>query len=94
MTVNIQSLRFKADEALQAYVHEKVKKLFNLNDKIIRADVTLSEGNGGINNYQCEIRLVVPGYDYISKRSGATYKKAIYAAVTTLSRRLRDQKKR
>ncbi len=93
MVINIQSIRFKADDQLQAYIQEKVGKLFSVNDRILRADVTLSEENG-VNRYQCEIRLVVPGNDLIAKRSANTSKKAVYSAVSTLSRRLRDQKRR
>ncbi|MCS7037232.1 MAG: HPF/RaiA family ribosome-associated protein [Saprospiraceae bacterium] len=93
MVINIQSIRFKADDHLQAYVQEKVGKLFSVNDKILRADVKISE-QSGVNRYQCEIRLAVPGNHLIAKRSAETHKKAVYNAVSTLSRRLRDQKKR
>lgn len=93
MVINIKNLRFKADEPLQAYVQEKVGKLFDINDRILRAEVTLSEENG-VNRCQCEIRLAIPGNELIAKRSADTHKKAVYSAVSTLSRRLRDQKKR
>lgn len=93
MVINIKNLHFKADEPLQAYVQEKVGKLFGVNDRILRAEVTLSEENG-VNRCQCEIRLAMPGNDLIAKRSASTHKKAVYSAVSILSRRLRDQKKR
>ncbi len=93
MVINIKNIRFKADEPLQTYVQEKVSKLFDINDRILRAEVTLSEENG-VNRCQCEIRLAMPGNELIAKRNADTHKKAVYSAVSTLSRRLRDQKKR
>ncbi len=94
MDIHLQSLHFKASEKLQAYVQEKVSKLTRVNQHIIRAEVTLSEGQDGANPFQCEIRLVVPGNDHIVKRSADTYEKAVHGAVNVLLRRLRDQKRR
>ncbi len=94
MVIHIQSLHFKADEKLQEYVREKVSKLFSVNGKIIRAEVTLSEGNTGVNRCSCEIRLMVPGHDCLASKSADSHKKAVHATVNTLLRRLRDEKKR
>lgn len=94
MTINIQSVHFKASEDLQNYVHEKVGKLFDHNDKIIRADVTLSEDGSGPANQFCEIRLVVPGHDHFAKKGAATYEKAVHDTVDTLLKVLRQQKKK
>lgn len=92
MTVNIQSLRFKASEKLQAHVQEKVQKLFDVNDKIIRADVTLYEDGGAPDKQYCEIKLSVPGHDHIAKKGAPTYEKAVVDAVNTLQKVLRQKK--
>lgn len=94
MTINIQSVHFKASDELQDYVQEKVGKLFDHSDKIIRADVTLSEDGGGPENQFCEIRLIIPGHDHIAKKGAATYEKAVHGTVDTLLKILRQQKKK
>ncbi len=94
MVINIQSIHFKAPETLEAYVQEKVGKLFSINDKILRAEVVLSEGSDSVNRCECEIRLIMPGKDQIARKSADTYEKAVHGTMSTLRRRLRDQKKR
>ncbi len=92
MTVNIQSIHFKASEKLQAHVQEKVRKLFDLNDKIIRAEVILFQDGSGPASQFCEIKLAVPGKDHLATKGAATYEKAVVGAVATLQRVLRRKK--
>jgi len=85
MKIIIQSVNFKASETLEYFVNEKVGKLFNLSDSIIRADVTLREGaSGDIENKCCEIRLVVPGNDHFVKKNSTGYEKSTMEAVEAL----------
>lgn len=92
MNVNIQSIRFKASEKLQAHVDEKVRKLLDLNNRITRADVTLFEDGGAPANQHCEIKLSVPGNEHIVKKGAPTYEKAVTDAVTALQKVLRGKK--
>lgn len=92
MNINIQSIHFKASEQLKAHVEEKVQKLYDLNGKIIRADVTLFEDGNGPARQICEIKLVVPGNDHIAKKSAATYEQAVLETVDTLQKVLRRSK--
>ncbi|MBK9336397.1 MAG: ribosome-associated translation inhibitor RaiA [Lewinellaceae bacterium] len=94
MNINIQSVHFKASDDLQAHVQEKVSKLFEHNDKIIRADVTLFEDGGAPDNQYCEIRLIVPGHDHLAKKGAGTYEKAVHDTVDALLGILRRQKKK
>ena len=93
MTINIQSVHFKASQDLQDHVQEKVGKLFKHNARIIRADVTLFEDGNSHENQYCEIRLVVPGDDHIAKKGAATYEKAVLETVDALQTVLRRKKK-
>ena len=69
MEIIINSVNFKADTTLETFVKEKVSKLFNQCDKIIRANVILRETeNGNPENKLCEIRLMIPGNDHIVKK--------------------------
>ncbi|HEY1115485.1 MAG TPA: HPF/RaiA family ribosome-associated protein [Chitinophagaceae bacterium] len=84
MDIIIQSLGFKASDALEAYIREKLEKL-NPNDRIIRANVILFLGpdRATANNY-CEIRLEVPGNDLFVKESNPEFETAIDEAVNRL----------
>jgi putative sigma-54 modulation protein len=93
MIINIQSVHFKASEDLQQHVQDKVRKLFDHNDKIIRADVKLFEEGNGVATQYCEIRLVIPGDDHIAKKGAATYEKAVLDTVDTLRKVMRRAKK-
>jgi putative sigma-54 modulation protein len=93
MNINIQSVHFKASEDLQNHVQDKLRKVFEHNNKIIRADVTLFEDGNGVTNQYCEIRLVIPGDDHIAKKGAVTYEKAVIDTVETLQKIMRRKKK-
>lgn len=93
MEIIINSVNFKADTALETFVKEKVSKLFNQCDKIIRANVILRETeNGNPENKLCEIRLMIPGNDHIVKKSTGVYEKSILQAVEVLQKIIRRRK--
>ena len=93
MEIIINSVNFKTDTALEIFVKEKVSKLFNQCDKIIRANVILRETeNGNPENKLCEIRLMIPGNDHIVKKCTAVYEKSILQAVEVLQKIIRRKK--
>ena len=95
MDVIIQSLGFKAGESLEGYVNEKLGKLDNMSDSIVRANVTLFKGpESEPENNVCEIRLEVPGNDHFVKKQSGTFEMAIVDAVDTLQSMLRKAKEK
>lgn len=93
MEIIINSVNFKADTFLETFVNEKVSKLFNQCDKIIRANVILREReNGNPENKLCEIRLMIPGNDHIAKKSTEVYEKSILEVVEVLQKLIRRKK--
>ncbi len=93
MNIIIQSKKFRASRSLESFIIEKVSKLFNKSDRIIRADVILQEGEHGVQeNKYCEIRLVVPGNDYIVKKNSNVYEQSVLMAVDILQKILRRSK--
>jgi len=95
MEIIISTINSKTDITLENYVREKVIKLFNHYKTIIRANVVLREGeNGNPENKQCEIRLMIPGYDHFVKKSTDVYEKSISQAVEVLQKILRRKKNR
>ncbi len=93
MNIIIKSVDFKAGQQLQAFVREKVEKLFRQCDNIIRAHVVLRKGaSKKLQNRLCEIRLVVPGYDHFVKKSSGGYRSAVAQSVDVLQEILRRNK--
>ena len=93
MEIIISSLNFKTDKTLEIFVREKVSKLFNQCNKIIRVCVTLREaGNRNPENKLCEIRLVIPGNDHFVKKCTRVYEKSVLQAVQALQKILRRNK--
>jgi putative sigma-54 modulation protein len=95
MDVIIQSLGFKAGDQLEGFVQEKLSKLNNMSDTIVRANVTLFKGSDANpeNNY-CEIRLEVPGNDHFVKKNSERFEMAVVDAVDTLQNMLRKSKEK
>lgn len=93
--LNIQTLHFKASEALNKYIEEKADKLFRMSDEIIRADITLYEGAAGNpENQWCEIRLSIPGDNLFVKKNSNHFEKSILDAVTALQKIIRRSKRK
>ena len=93
MEIIINSVNFKPGSALEAFVREKVAKLFNKCNNIIRANIVLRETeNGNTENKLCEIRLIIPGYDHLVKKSTGVYEKSVLKAVKVLQKIIRRRK--
>ena len=89
----LQSVHFKASRQLEDLVNEKVAKLFELNDSIIKADVTFFEGSAGNpRNQFCEISLSVTGENHFVKKNSESYEKSLAEAVKTLQKVIRRRK--
>ena len=93
MDIIIKSVNFKASLALETFIKEKVGKLFNRSNNIIRANVILREGEeGSFENKQCQISLMIPGNDHIVKKKTGLYEKSVLQAVKVLKKILRRKK--
>ena len=87
MKVQIESLHFKADDKLVAYVEKKLNKLDKYFDKIIDARVTLKlENSGKVKDKIIEVRLAVPGNDVFASETQKTFESATDIVVDTLKR--------
>jgi putative sigma-54 modulation protein len=95
MDVIIQSLGFRAGPELEGYVKEKLQKVDDKADNIIRADVTLFIGSAGDpENHFCEIRLEIPGNDLFVKKNATTFELAVVDAVHTLQNVMRKTREK
>lgn len=94
MEIILQTADFKASSRLKDFVNRKFEKLFKLNRRIIRADVTLYKGNDKTSLQPCEVRLMVPGNDHFVRKSGSTYERSVVSAIQALQAMLRREKTR
>ena len=93
MDMIIKSVNFRANVTLENFIREKVSKLHDHCDNIIRAEVVLrKQENGSPENKLCEIKLMVPGYDHIVKKSTDVYEKSVAQAVEVLQKIIRRKK--
>jgi len=77
MNVNIQSIRFKADQKLLDYMEKKYSKLGKYFDNIVDLNIRLSlEKTGQVQDKIVELALKVPGETLLSKTSEKTFEKA------------------
>lgn len=91
MNIIIQSLGFRAGEALETFVREKLSHLKS--DRIIKATVTLYKGpDAEADDNYCEIRLDMPGNDPFVKRHNAYFETAVTECVDVLQGVLQRQK--
>jgi len=89
MDIIIQSLGFKASDALEEYIREKLNNLKS--DRIIRANVVLYKGAAGNpENDYCEIRLEVPGNDHFVKKHSPLFETSVSECVDILTQMLKQ----
>ena len=93
MNVNINSVHFKADRKLLAFIEQKIDKLSVFYDGILGSDVSLKLANqADKENKIAEIRLIVRGYDLYAKKQCDTFEEATDQAVEALRKQLTKHK--
>jgi ribosome-associated translation inhibitor RaiA len=93
MEIIINSVNFKPGTKLERFVREKVSKLFNKSDQIIRAKVVLRQVESrNPENKLCEIRLMIPGNDHFVRKCTDVYEKSVLLSVEVLQKIIRRRK--
>ena len=91
--ITFQSVHFELSRELEDFVNEKVAKLFEQDDSIIRADVILrEEASSNPKNKLCEIQLSVPGENHFIKKNSESFEKSVLTAIAGLQKILRRKK--
>ena len=91
--ITFQSVNFKSGAMLEEFACKKVKKLFEQDSSIIRADIKIFESSAEIpENQCCEIQLSVSGENHFIKKNSENYEKSISLAVDSLRKVLRRKK--
>jgi putative sigma-54 modulation protein len=89
MNIQIHSVHFDADAKLLDFIDEKVKKLVQIDEKILGAEVFLRlDNNQNTENKLTEIRLNISGNDLFAKKQCKSFEEATDQTVDALRRQL------
>jgi putative sigma-54 modulation protein len=89
MNIKINSVHFKADGKLEAFIKEKLQKMPSLFEGVIGSEVILKIENGeNRENKIVEIRLLIPGYDLFAKKQAKSFEEATDQATEALRKQL------
>ncbi|MCF8297291.1 MAG: ribosome-associated translation inhibitor RaiA [Saprospiraceae bacterium] len=95
MNIQINSVKFKVDKKLKAFIEEKVEKLSSLYDGVFKSEITLRiENNDNLENKFAEIRLHIPGYDLFAKKQCKTFEESVDTASEALRKQLIKHKQK
>jgi putative sigma-54 modulation protein len=95
MNIQVNTVRFDADQKLIDHVHKKVNKLGQFFDGIIGAEVFLRlEKVQDDENKIAEVKLLIPGNDLFVKKQSKTFEESVNKAVTTLNRQVTKYKEK
>ncbi len=95
MKVRTQSVNFTIDRKLVDFVQRRMDKLDNFYDRVIDAEVFLKvENTSSKENKIAELKVNVPGDDFIVKKQCKTFEEAVDVAASSLERILKKRKEK
>lgn len=93
MQVEVRSVHFTADIKLITFIKERLKKLEQIQDNIIDAEVFLKlENTNELTNKITEIKLNIPKAELFAKKQAKSFEEATDDAIEALRRQLRKRK--
>ena len=93
MKVNVQSVNFNIDKDLIDFIEKKVNSLEKYYDKIVDSDVYLKvQQTSGKENKLVEIKMNVPGNDFVVKKQCRTFEEGTMLVVDSMKRQLTKKK--
>ncbi len=96
MNVNIQTVRFDADNKLVEYVNRKLQKLGTFHDRIIEVNVFLKLDNvvHNIKDKIAEIRVHVPRHNFFVKSTSKSFEESFDAAFDSVVNQIKRKKEK
>lgn len=95
MKVNVHAVNFTVDGKLVDFIQERMNKLEKYYDKVVDADVFLKlEKSSDKENKVAEIKVNVPGDDFMVKKQCKTFEEAVETAGDSLERLLVKRKEK
>ena len=87
MKVSVHAVNFTVDKKLVDFVQDRMDKLEKYYDKVVSADVFLKvENTSDKENKIAELKINVPGDDFLVKKQCKTFEEAIELASESLER--------
>ena len=95
MKVDVHAVNFAVDRKLVDFVQERLIKLEKFYDKIVSSDVYLKvEKTSDKENKIVEMKIVVPGDDFLVKKQCKTFEEAVELSAESLERLLVKRKEK
>ena len=95
MKVYTQSIGFNASATLLSFTEKKVELLSKFHDKIVDAEVFFKvENTSDKENKITEIKINIPGNEFMVKKTNKTFEEGVSSCVETLKRRLKKSKEK
>lgn len=95
MKVNVHAVNFTVDGKLLGFVQERMDKLEKYYDKVVSADVFLKvEKTSEKENKIAEVKINVPGDDFMVKKQCKTFEEAVEQSAESLERLLQKRKEK
>ncbi len=94
MTINIQSVQFKADQDLLDLADRKAKKLSTFYDKIISVDIymKMEEKSSAVKDKKVSVKCNIPGTSLFAEETSKMFEEGIDLAVDSIRRQLKKHK--
>ena len=95
MKVNVHAVNFNVDGKLVGFIQERMDRLEKYYDKIVSSDVFLKvEKTSEKENKIVEIKMLVPGDEFMVKKQCKTFEEALEQSAETLERLLTKRKEK
>lgn len=95
MKVNVHAVNFTVDRKLVGYVQERLDRLEKYYDKVVHSDVFFKLDNTSEKqNKIAEIKINVPGDEFIVKKQCKTFEEAVELAAESMERLLMKRKQK
>jgi len=94
MNVNIQTVHFDADSKLVKHINQKMGKLNNFHDRIIKVDVFLKLDNvvHKIKDKIAEIRIQIPRHQLFVKSTSKSFEQSFDDAFESIVNQIKRKK--
>ena len=95
MKVSVHAVNFTVDKRLVDFIQERLDKLEKYYDKIVSAEVFLRlENTSDKENKTVEIKIIVPGDDFLVKKTAKSFEEGVDLSVDSLERVIDKRKEK
>ena len=95
MKVNVHAVNFNVDKKLVDFVDVRINKLEKFYDKIVSSDVFMKvEQTSEKENKIVEVKVIVPGDEFVVKKTCKTFEEGVDLSIEALERLLVKRKEK